>query len=429
MVNLMTLVRITIIGLIMVSATNNSFGEEQIVIEVGTTSINPPAINWFENHIRTFEASHPKIKVRTVALGSPLRPMGAKIEDLPALAQNVVGIQGGFESEAQFLASKGLLVPIENFLPDPEFNFDQYHENAWTSVRHADKTWGVPWSMDATWLFCNWPLFEKEGIKSPPKTWEQFVEYAKRLTKDTDGDGVYDQIGLRLDPQLGLREFLWLSLNAQDEIKYARGNSVEFDQPEIRENLEFVQELVNSEYVDMKTTLNFDLEDGGQVGMILLNNYSQYSSRLMGAISQHSRDKNIRITPLPTSKEQASIFGLRLYLAVRKSTPEQEAASWEFIKWVNRSNAPFPNFWYGFPCRKDTITRPDFEQWASTMCVDFEEIYEAMSHSTMPDVAVRSEALLVLPIIFNRYWKREISTSTVIDLLNKRAAEFLHLPK
>ena len=45
---------------------------------------------------------------------------------------------------------------------------------------------------------CNWALFyrkdlfEEAGLdpEKPPKTFEEFLEYAKALTKDTDGDGL-----------------------------------------------------------------------------------------------------------------------------------------------------------------------------------------------------------------------------------------------
>ena len=50
---------------------------------------------------------------------------------------------------------------------------------------------------------CNWALFyrkdlfEKAGLdpEKPPKTWDEFLECAKALTKDTDGDGKIDQYG------------------------------------------------------------------------------------------------------------------------------------------------------------------------------------------------------------------------------------------
>jgi len=39
-------------------------------------------------------------------------------------------------------------------------------------------------------------LFEEAGLSGPPKNWSEFADYAKRLTKDTDGDGDIDQYGL-----------------------------------------------------------------------------------------------------------------------------------------------------------------------------------------------------------------------------------------
>ena len=50
---------------------------------------------------------------------------------------------------------------------------------------------------------CNWALFyrkdlfEEAGLdpEKPPKTWDEFLECAQALTKDTDGDGVIDQYG------------------------------------------------------------------------------------------------------------------------------------------------------------------------------------------------------------------------------------------
>ena len=49
-------------------------------------------------------------------------------------------------------------------------------------------------------LVYNKKMFREAGIdpNKPPATWDQFVEYAKKLTKDTDGDGKLDQWGFGL---------------------------------------------------------------------------------------------------------------------------------------------------------------------------------------------------------------------------------------
>ena len=50
-------------------------------------------------------------------------------------------------------------------------------------------------------LYYNKKLFSAAGITQPPKTWDEFVTTAKKLTRDTTGDGVPDQWGLALRGQ------------------------------------------------------------------------------------------------------------------------------------------------------------------------------------------------------------------------------------
>lgn len=45
-------------------------------------------------------------------------------------------------------------------------------------------------------LYYNKSLFAAAGIAAPPATWDEFVTTAKKLTKDTNGDGTPDQWGL-----------------------------------------------------------------------------------------------------------------------------------------------------------------------------------------------------------------------------------------
>lgn len=54
---------------------------------------------------------------------------------------------------------------------------------------------GVPIDFTAQLLAYRKDLFEEAGIAGPPKTWAEFAEYAKKLTKDTNGDGKVDQYG------------------------------------------------------------------------------------------------------------------------------------------------------------------------------------------------------------------------------------------
>lgn len=55
---------------------------------------------------------------------------------------------------------------------------------------------GLPLYGNAYELFYNKKLFQTAGISAPPRTWAEFVSDARKLTKDTNGDGKIDQWGL-----------------------------------------------------------------------------------------------------------------------------------------------------------------------------------------------------------------------------------------
>jgi multiple sugar transport system substrate-binding protein len=50
-------------------------------------------------------------------------------------------------------------------------------------------------------LYYNKKLFREAGITAPPATWDEFVTTARKLTRDTTGDGTPDQWGLALRGQ------------------------------------------------------------------------------------------------------------------------------------------------------------------------------------------------------------------------------------
>lgn len=53
-----------------------------------------------------------------------------------------------------------------------------------------------PYGLDAYVFFYRTDLLEAEGITKVPETWDELIDAALKLTKDTDGDGNIDQWGL-----------------------------------------------------------------------------------------------------------------------------------------------------------------------------------------------------------------------------------------
>jgi multiple sugar transport system substrate-binding protein len=60
--------------------------------------------------------------------------------------------------------------------------------------------YGLPWSMEAMCLVYNKDMFREAGLdpEKPPANWEELIDYAQKLTIDSNGDGVTDQYGYGL---------------------------------------------------------------------------------------------------------------------------------------------------------------------------------------------------------------------------------------
>lgn len=120
-------------------------------------------------------------------------------------------------------------------------------QGTYNGVYHA-----VPWFAGANVMFYNRDSFVQGGIVDstdkpiPPVTWDDFLDAAKRLTKDTDGNGSVDQWGFvtRGDVSLTIpiREFM-LATGDGTMIDTALGNKVMIDTPKNLEGFQFYLDL------------------------------------------------------------------------------------------------------------------------------------------------------------------------------------------
>ena len=90
----------------------------------------------------------------------------------------------------------------------------------------------------------NKTMFEKAGIPLPdkdkPYTWDQFLDVAKKLTQDADGDGKLDQWGTGLNATWNLQSWVWS--NGGDWLNKDR-TKVTIDTPEFIEAMQNFADL------------------------------------------------------------------------------------------------------------------------------------------------------------------------------------------
>jgi multiple sugar transport system substrate-binding protein len=149
-----------------------------------------------------------------------------------------------------------ILYPLDSLLEaTPDFDVDDFFPVFKDAFQYNGKYYGFGKDFNAYVLFYNTEMFKEAGITEPPKNWEELQAYAKKLTKDTDGDGKIDQYGFIVEPSIDMVMPFAFQNNA--EILSAN-NEIKIGEPAFIEAVEFFTSL----YKDKIATIPSDVGAG-----------------------------------------------------------------------------------------------------------------------------------------------------------------------
>jgi len=123
--------------------------------------------------------------------------------DLASETGNYHLLQTGANWFDEFVGEANYLEPLEPYFEDPRFadpQIDGILPNLWSvySGQSGGSAHGFPFIPDAMVFAYNTDHFAQVGLSEPPKTWDEVLDYGRRLTRDTDGDGTVDRYGFAL---------------------------------------------------------------------------------------------------------------------------------------------------------------------------------------------------------------------------------------
>jgi multiple sugar transport system substrate-binding protein len=155
--------------------------------------------------------------------------------------------------ENMSLASQGVLLELSDCLADAEegtvADVNDYYPDVFKANLYEDGVYGLPWIAQPVVVYYNTDLFDAAMLDYPEEgwTWDDFVETAKALTLDTDGDGEIDQWGFtQIDGWPP--PFMWI-WQAGGELINEDFTEAPIDSPEFLEGMEFFLSLTyNGEF-------------------------------------------------------------------------------------------------------------------------------------------------------------------------------------
>ena len=142
-----------------------------------------------------FETRYPDIQVTLEPVSYADKETKYTVESEAGAAPDV------FHLHAYSLRSfieKGYLLDITDYvMANKEDVLDSRYPQTLELCQKDGRYYAIPGDFMSMVLYYNKRLFEEAGLdpNRPPRTWAEFLDYAKRLTRDRDGDGQIDTWG------------------------------------------------------------------------------------------------------------------------------------------------------------------------------------------------------------------------------------------
>jgi multiple sugar transport system substrate-binding protein len=312
--------------------------------------------------VRRFEAENPDVRVRLQII-----PWGTYYDKL-TLSLAYGGAPELFVLHASRLpeyASFRVLRPLADLYRegDAPLTADDFAPVPWRASFYDGRQWALPLDVHPFGLYYNTKLFREAGIvdargrAKPPTDWREFLAAARKLTRDTDGDGRPDQWGFVFTWQ----QVNWYTLASQlgGGILGRDGRSCMMTAPGSLEALRLMRELVYTYRVapvpeDIDSWLAFRQ---GKVAMALNGIY-------MLASLEEQRGLAFAGAPTPRFGPRPAVWGdSHLLCQPAAIASDASRAAWRLMRFLSDHSLLWARGGQ-VPTRLDVLRSPQFARLA-----------------------------------------------------------------
>ena len=259
-------------------------------------------------------------------------------------------------------ARYGVFRPLDDLIEaDRDFDPSDFLPNIWRAGQYEGKQVGLPLDCHPQGLYYNLKLFREAGIvdaqgnPKPPETWEEFLDAARRLTKDKDGDGRPDQWGFA---------FTWLRTNWITFISQHGGSILSpdlkhaalADPPAVRATQQMCD--IITRYGVAPKPEGFDSWMGFRQGRVAMAIEGIYM------LSSVEEQKGLEYAgaPVPSFGPGRAVWGGSHLLCMPKNlSPQRAQLVWRFMRYLSDHSLDWAEGGQ-IPVRRSLLNQPRFRQ-------------------------------------------------------------------
>lgn len=317
--------------------------------------------------IARFEEEHPGIRINAQYIPTGDALVQKLITSVQSnTAPDVSWVRAHYMHE---MVKADAIYQMSHFIDGPNGLSDEELDDFYPSLLQYASWQGTLYSipMEATnlGLLYNKGHFREVGLdpERPPRTWDELREYARRLSRDLNGNGRNDRVGFAVPavPATGPNGsymswtfFPWLWQSGAELVNEDQTRII-LDEPEAIRALSFWKELYEMQQLQNFTNDWMVAFTSKQAAMIMDGpwNLPRYD-RMLGDI-----DWGIAMLPEGPVTRATIVGGEYLAIFKQSDVPDE---TWEFVKWVTR---PDIQAWWAMesgylPVRKSSMEDPEY---------------------------------------------------------------------
>ncbi len=339
-----------------------------LVISFLGMAVSPVKISWWVPNwdepearelIKQFENENPGIKVEIII--TTWDTMADKIR-VALMSGNSPDVITDLETMVPIYAQKNLLTNLDSYY-ERDLDKNDFVDSALELNSYEGSLYGVPFRHDGSGMFYNKNLFREIGLDAEefPKTWEEYINVAKKLTIDRDGDGRIDQYGFAWclgDQANAVVRYLQLLYSYGGDILNEDKTKCTLDSPEAIKAMEELRNTIVEYHVAPLSSM--ELDNTGLRELFINQRIAMYVGGAFDIEPIQNEapfiDLGTAVIPGPDGMGTTTVNGFSLIIPQKAKHPEE---AWQLVKFIAQpQNMAFLTD--SFPARKSALDLPQF---------------------------------------------------------------------
>ncbi len=321
--------------------------------------------------VEDFNGKHSEIRIVSSSVGN----YGALAQKLMAsvMAGKPPVMAQSYESWTDQFRRAGAIVPLNAFVESDagysQEEIEDFFKPVWENNYWGDTIWSMPFNKSLGVLFYNADFFDSAGIDFP-STWEEMVSVCSLFPP---GGNFYYAFALPSNTWFFETALFQRKGRLLDDVT----GEVYFDDSVSAELLTELVFLLESGICRLGT--GYEGQDEFVTGNILISWGSVVSYSFMAKKNPPFRI-GVSTLPAPSWGEDVSVISGTNIVIFSRSSPEEQVAAWEFIKWFNSPEvqAAWSASTGYIPTRKSSLDTQIMKSYMSGIR-GLEEVYPKMS--------------------------------------------------